>query len=63
MLFISVLTSRGHSQALVISLSPLSKDYACKSQNLFRSSRYPVLLEPKYFTSESELVRAGGNEW
>ena len=37
--------------------------YAYKSQNLFRSSRYPVLLEAKYFTSETELVRVGGNEW
>lgn len=60
---ISVLTTRGHSRASVISPSSLSKDQECKSRNLFRSSRYRVPLEPKYFTRETELVRAGGNEW
>lgn len=65
MLFISVLTSRGHSRALEIAiLSPeLSQQRECKLQYLLRSRRYLILLKPKHFTSETELLQVGRYEW
>lgn len=65
MLFISVLTSRGHSRALVIAILSLelSQQRECKLYYLLRSGRYLVLLKPKHFTSETELLRVGRYEW